>query len=164
MSSFFTTPSSQKKRKREDVSAAPFANKKRIPNRSGFVARIKKPTKAQRDESISGSGSEDNEDVARASEENLSSDGESESEGETGAQRRLRLAEQYLENIKSEVETVGFDAEDVDRDLIAERLKEDVVRFLAQLLSIVNQLSCSGSDERKAISSHSLLSRLFQCQ
>ncbi|KAL8874681.1 MAG: hypothetical protein Q9174_000021 [Haloplaca sp. 1 TL-2023] len=133
MSSFFTTPASQKKRKREDISAAPFAKKKRHPNGSGSTPAIKKPAKAQRDESISGSGSEDNEDVVRASEESLSSDGESESGGETGAQRRLRLAEQYLENIKSEVETVGFDAEDIDRDLIAERLKEDVAATKGKL-------------------------------
>jgi len=49
---------------------------------------------------------------------------------ETAAERRLKLAERYLENIRKEVEAgeqdVGFDAEDVDRELIASRLKEDV--------------------------------------
>ena len=49
------------------------------------------------------------------------------SEDETAAERRLRLAEQYLENIKGEVDEAGFDAEQIDRDLIAERLQEDVV-------------------------------------
>jgi len=52
---------------------------------------------------------------------------ESDDEDETGAERRLRLAERYLENIKGEVDEVGFDAEEIDRDLIAERLQEDVV-------------------------------------
>jgi len=42
----------------------------------------------------------------------------------------LRLAERYLENIRDEVAVnaeneIGFDAEQIDRDLIAERLRED---------------------------------------
>lgn len=57
-------------------------------------------------------------------------DGDSETsddENETAAEKRLRLAERYLENIRNEVEEeVGFDAEQIDKDLIAERLKEDV--------------------------------------
>ena len=49
-------------------------------------------------------------------------------EDETAAEKRLRLAERYLEELKGEVEEeAGFDARDIDRDLIAERLKEDVV-------------------------------------
>lgn len=121
MSSFFTTPSLQKKRKRFDTKVNSLAKKKRTtaPGSSS------KPT--ARDESISGSGSEDDQDHARADDQDEGLSSDAESEDETGAQRRLRLAEQYLENIKGEVETVGFDAEDVDRDLIAERLKEDVV-------------------------------------
>lgn len=52
-----------------------------------------------------------------------------EGEEETAAERRLRLAERYLENIRGEVEAANpeaFDAEEIDRDLIAERLIEDV--------------------------------------
>lgn len=49
-------------------------------------------------------------------------------EGETAADRRLKLAERYLDNVREDVvDDVGFDAEQIDRDLIAERLKEDVV-------------------------------------
>ncbi|CAK7273855.1 pre-rRNA processing protein [Sporothrix epigloea] len=55
-------------------------------------------------------------------------------EGETAAERRLRLAERYLDNVRQEFkgaagadgDIYAFDAEDVDRDLIAERLQEDV--------------------------------------
>ena len=57
----------------------------------------------------------------------MPSSSESESGDETAAERRLRLAEQYLENVKGEVDEVGFDADEIDRDLIAERLQEDVV-------------------------------------
>ena len=60
----------------------------------------------------------------------------SDDDGETAAERRLRLAEQYLKNIKSEVDEAGFDAEDIDRDLIAERLQEDsVFQYLHSFLS-----------------------------
>lgn len=69
-------------------------------------------------------------------EDSVGSSSESDHEDETGAERRLRLAERYLENIKGEVDEAGFDATEIDRDLIAERLKEDVVRIktLVQLL------------------------------
>ncbi|KAK8110530.1 component of the u3 snoRNP complex [Apiospora kogelbergensis] len=97
MSSFFTIPGAQKKRKRR-------------PERD--------------DESISGSSeSEDGAfDEPEASEEGS----DSENEGETAAEKRLRLASRYLENVKEQVE-VGFNAEDVDRDILLERrLREDV--------------------------------------
>ncbi|KAI4171307.1 MAG: hypothetical protein LQ343_004384 [Gyalolechia ehrenbergii] len=131
MSSFFTAPASQKKRKREDTTAA-------APTRFTAAALDSRPSKsnkvrAARDESISGSGSEDEGTLRAVSDEEETLSSESGSEDETGAQRRLRLAEQYLENIKGEVETVGFDAEDVDRDLIAERLKEDVAATKGRL-------------------------------
>lgn len=68
-------------------------------------------------------------------EDGVGSSSESDHEDETGAERRLRLAERYLENIQGGVDEAGFDAAEIDRDLIAERLKEDVVRVdcLAQL-------------------------------
>ncbi|KAL8903460.1 MAG: hypothetical protein Q9207_003918 [Kuettlingeria erythrocarpa] len=134
MSSFFTTSASQKKRKRDDTATSSFAKKSKFSG-TGANAKPSKSTavKAARDESISGSGSEDDGAPQKASEEEEALSSESESEDETGAQRRLRLAERYLENIKGEVETVGFDAEDVDRDLIAERLKEDAAATKGRL-------------------------------
>jgi ribosomal RNA-processing protein 9 len=129
MSSFFTIPSSQKKRKRTETSEPPkkrFASSKPAPRES------KPQQRPQRDESISGSDDEsdgapkdafEDEDVNGSSSE---SDEEGADDAEqTAAERRLRLAERYLENIREEVDEVGFDAEEIDRDLIAERLKED---------------------------------------
>jgi len=126
MSSFFSIPSALKKRKRTETAEPP---KKRFA--SSKPTREPKPSRRpERDESIS--GSEDESDVGDGlqfedEEANLTSGSEDEGgEGETAAERRLRLAEQYLENIREEVdEVVGFDAEEIDRDLIAERLKED---------------------------------------
>lgn len=125
MSSFFTTPASQKKRKRDDISAAQLpAKKKKVTLKRGDLKISSRKT--ARDESISGSGSE-GDDTPRGADDNEILSSVSGSEDETGAERRLRLAEQYLENIKGETETFGFDAEEIDRDLIAERLKEDAV-------------------------------------
>lgn len=120
MSSFFTIPASQRKRKRGGDSAT--VSKKR--NVTSVVERA--PRRRERDESISGSEESDGDgdtgffDAPEGSET-------SEDENETAADKRLRLAERYLENIRNEVqEDVGFDAAEIDRDLIAERLKEDV--------------------------------------
>ncbi|KFY13021.1 hypothetical protein V492_03543 [Pseudogymnoascus sp. VKM F-4246] len=146
MSSFFTVPASQKKRKRPSSSEAP---KKRV---AGSAARKEtsapKQRKPQRDESISGSDSESDEgprDNAVDLDE-ASSDSGSGGEEETAAERRLRLAERYLENIREEVDEVGFDAEDIDRDLIAERLQEDVAETKGRIYrSLAKQLSFSSA-------------------
>ncbi|RDW67607.1 WD40 repeat-like protein [Coleophoma cylindrospora] len=123
MSSFFTIPGAQKKRKRTENSEIPkkrFATSK-APSKSNKAP----PKKAQRDESISGSDSES--DGPAAEEDEAETSGSESGEEETAAERRLRLAERYLENIREEVvDPEGFDAEDIDRDLIAERLQEDV--------------------------------------
>lgn len=129
MSSFFTIPGSQNKRKRPAVSEKPkkkFASSK--PSGKG-PSRAAGPTKerADRDESISGSDSEDDESYDSVSNASDAMDqDDSDGEGETAAEKRLRLAEQYLENVKEHVDEAGFDAADIDRDLIAERLQEDV--------------------------------------
>ncbi|KAF4983022.1 hypothetical protein FZEAL_1467 [Fusarium zealandicum] len=131
MSSFFTAPGAQKKRKRN---AAPEPPKKRLAasKPSGKPsAKAAGPTKKRverDDESISGSDSDDDVESSDGV-SNVSDAAEqegSDSEDETAAERRLRLAERYLENVKEHVDEAGFDAADIDRDLIAERLQEDV--------------------------------------
>lgn len=131
MSSFFTLPASQRKRKRDDGVAAPASKKRGALAKSGGKGTQdagRRDTRNQRDESISGSES-DGDDLPQ-SEISIEEEGsEEESENEPAADRRLRLAERYLENIREEVDEIGFDAAEIDRDLIAERLKEDVVCF-----------------------------------
>lgn len=133
MSSFFTAPASQNKRKRPAAAASDgpkkrFAASNRGPVKSSGPTNSRKPV-VERDESISGSDSEDDDesfegDAESGGEEVDRSD--SEEEGETAAEKRLRLAERYLENVKDHVDDFGFDAAEIDRDLIAERLQEDI--------------------------------------
>ncbi|KAJ3104650.1 pre-rRNA processing protein [Physocladia obscura] len=50
---------------------------------------------------------------------------------ETAAMKRLRLAKKYIAKIKGEEEEMApteFDAQDIDSDLIAERLRDDVLQ------------------------------------
>ncbi len=127
MSSFFTTPASQRKRKREDFNGAGPGKRQNTDVKATSRAKKSELARKIRDESISGSGSEDDIKGQKPGEEESEISSESDDEDETGAERRLRLAEKYLENIKGKVDDIGYDAEEIDRDLIAERLHEDVV-------------------------------------
>ena len=124
MSSFFTLPPSQRKRKREEATNQPLVKRRNIANKAKPKASKANP---QRDESISGSGSED--ERKQPSDQGDESSSEFEEGDETAADRRLRLAEQYLESVKEEVDEIEYDAEETDRDLIAERLQKDVVCY-----------------------------------
>jgi len=127
MSSFFTRPTSTGKRKRSDIGA--FTTKKLRTEES---PRSRKLARDVSEESISGSESELSDESGAETGEDLS--GASSDQGETAAERRLRLAEQYLANVRDEVgQEVGFDAEQVDRELIANRLKEDAAEMKGRL-------------------------------
>ncbi|KAJ9155715.1 WD domain, G-beta repeat-containing protein [Pleurostoma richardsiae] len=142
MSSFFTAPGAGRKR---SAPAGPEKSKKRritgsrtsgkagkAPSKPAPAAK-KKP--AERDESISGSDTDDSRDDADDVPDHSGSDEDDSdllgNEEETAAERRLRLAERYLDNVRQDVEVdpYAFDAEDVDRDLIAERLQEDAAEL-----------------------------------
>jgi ribosomal RNA-processing protein 9 len=126
MSSFFTLPASQRKRRRIDDRHGKPAKRRGMQADDGESRQIKKSNKVtrkvDRDESISGSESGGSDiQVESASESEATSE-----EDETAAERRARLAERYLDNIREEVDETGFDAEQIDKDLIAQRLREDV--------------------------------------
>lgn len=124
-----------------------------------------KPPRARRDESISSSGSEDEGKREKASDKKILTESESEDEDETGAERRLRLAEAYLKNLEGEVEDkVGFDAEEKDRDLIAERLQEDVAETKGRLYRhIASSLSFSTAIETQFRSSTLSMTSIAVC-
>ncbi|GAA5904054.1 hypothetical protein JCM6882_003813 [Rhodosporidiobolus microsporus] len=59
---------------------------------------------------------------------------EEEDDLETPAQKRLRLSQMYLKSLeKDKEEEFGFDAADLDRDIIAERLQQDVLEHTGKL-------------------------------
>ena len=130
MSSFFHVPPPQKKRPRTEPGGPPA--KRAALQKRGRAEKQDAPKplrKPDRDEEISGSESEDDDGPRSRDDEEELSDASSDAGEETAAERRLKLAERYLENIKKEVDgamEIGFDAEEIDRDLIAERLQEDV--------------------------------------
>lgn len=131
---------------------APAAGKKGASRKEapGKTTATRTRTREDDDESISGSDSdsdgldgrrhdaEDGEAAGHGSGDDDNDDDDSDleslgdgDEAETAAERRLRLAERYLENVRQDVaaaaeDTYAFDAEEIDRDLIAERLEEDV--------------------------------------
>jgi ribosomal RNA-processing protein 9 len=151
MSSFFTVPASQRKRKRGEDSVG-TSTKRRGLERSGERPkqdnsdrkdyRRPRDRDRERDESITEESDldEEIEDIETADESEATSE-----EGENATERRERLAQRYLEKIRQEVDTTGFDAEDLDKDLIAQRLKEDVdeakgrqFRLIASTLDFTN--------------------------
>ncbi|KAI1339007.1 WD40 repeat-like protein [Xylariaceae sp. FL0016] len=120
MSSFFTLPS-QKKRKRAPGPDSSASYKKRNTNTKATKTKSALKAHAEKhddDESISGSESEDS---ARDAQDLSASGSDSENEGETAAEKRLRLAEQYLDNVRKEIDTTGFDAKTIDEEILAER-------------------------------------------
>lgn len=125
MSSFFTLPASQHKRKRTDTRVEKPSKRRDVEKfptttkRAVVKSRVAQDPK--RDESISGSESED--EVEPETEEESEATSE---EDETAGDRRVRLAQRYLDRIREEVDETGFNAEDLDRDIIAQRLREDV--------------------------------------
>lgn len=138
MSSFFTLPASQKKRKRAQE--------------GGDVSGKRGPSSRKqdsRDESISGSDVSDD-DV----QEDDYSGSESEDEdlkNEDPAAKRIRLAEQYLANTQKEVlDQGGFDAADIDQEILrsrmGERLQEDTAEGKGKLYRfIADKLDWSGA-------------------
>ncbi|KAK3642228.1 pre-rRNA processing protein [Elasticomyces elasticus] len=142
MSSFFTAPASQRKRKRSQPDDRPAAKRNAAP--------VQKRAEA-RDESISGS---DSDGEARQNDAVDLDDSSSDSEAEDVASKRIRLAEQYLANTQREVLVEeGFDAVDVDQENLrarmGERLKEDSAEGKGKLYRwIANDLDWSKAEQR----------------
>ncbi|KAG9742258.1 WD40 repeat-like protein, partial [Aureobasidium melanogenum] len=118
MSSFFTKPASLKRKRPEGGAPRP----QRTNDRSNA-----RPTKRRetRDDSVSGSDFDDDDDLGpRPPADSDDESSESEFEGEDAAGRRTRLAERYLENTRQQIISEGFDAKDIDAELLAERMGE----------------------------------------
>ena len=126
MSSFFTVPASQRKRKRaEPRTTRPSKRRTTEQDADAPGTRNRRQIRdqdAEADSEISGSDSES----SLPLEEPLSDSEATSEEDEHPDDRRARLAQRYLDNIREEVDDTGFDAQEVDKDLIAQRLRDDV--------------------------------------
>lgn len=121
-------------------------------------AGASKRSRPESDEEISGSDSEDEDVSMEDVEETGSQDEDEEHADETAADKRRRLAKQYLENLQHDEELGGFDAADLDRDIIARRLKEDVAEEQGKVYKfIADKLSLSMvSPQDKTVKTHQL--------
>lgn len=77
----------------------------------------------------------------RASDEDPYQSG-SENEDETPAEKRLRLAQMYLEGVKSSLAEGEYDAAEIDRELISARLKQDVLEQSGKIHLFVADSVC----------------------
>jgi ribosomal RNA-processing protein 9 len=112
--SFFATSTNGKKRKRSSV-----------PRGGRNSKSVRENTPTARDEEIT---SESEGEGANASDDmsvETASEDEDDHAGETEADKRRRLAKEYLASIQEEV-TEDFDAKDLDQEIISRRLKQDV--------------------------------------
>ena len=145
MSSFFTLPASQRKRKRTEPETT-RQSKRRGTERDRDAPKprsrkIQQTENDERDSEISGSESDGSEGLVEPQSDSEASSAEDEHPDD----RRVRLAQRYLDNVRQEVNAEGFDAEDLDKDLIAERLRSDVddvkgrqYRLIAEKLDLRN--------------------------
>ncbi|RPA95990.1 WD40 repeat-like protein [Choiromyces venosus 120613-1] len=141
MSSFFSTPGSLKKRKRSEAATSTGGGKPKKPRESY------KDKNAPEDDDISSGSESGDEGKNKKALSDDEGDEDEEFAGETAAEKRLRLAQQYLNNLREEADEVGFDAADIDRDIIAERLKESVAEEKGKIYRhISSQLSFATAD------------------
>jgi ribosomal RNA-processing protein 9 len=144
MSSFFTNPASQKKRKRSEPAGTSTFKRRNLPNGSSNQAPSSRKPQRDDEDDESISGSESGSEIPSANEAEDSPDLSSEDEHETAAERRLKLAERYLENIRNELAETGieedpnaFDAAEIDRETISRRLREDVAESKGKVYKLI---------------------------
>jgi len=125
---FLSDPKSRKKRSRSNRNTS-------TTTKTQNNKKSKRTTEQDNvgDEEISGiSDSEDEQgnvsydDAVEEQDDGDEVDSEEEFAQENAADKRRRLAKQYLDNLKQETEGYDFDAQDLDNDIIAKRLREDV--------------------------------------
>ncbi|KAF8809411.1 WD40 repeat-like protein [Phlegmacium glaucopus] len=128
--SFFTS-AKPRKRKRTESSAhgevlgksKKFARRTTISQEGKRKSRVDEELSDQTDE---GDGAIDDMDLRANMDEDPGASGE-EDENETPAEKRLRLAQLYLDSVKVDLADGEFDAADIDKELISARLKQDVL-------------------------------------
>ncbi|CUM46419.1 uncharacterized protein AC631_04520 [Debaryomyces fabryi] len=152
---FLSDPS---KKRRRSGKATSTTNKSKRSSRTSTPSAARE----QGEEISGGSDSEDeqgnvsvgsgDEDIDRDNEE-IESD--EEFEDENAADKRRRLAKQYLDNLKSSTELGGdfndFDAQDLDDDILARRLQVDVAESKGYVYKFIGEKVSSQIDDIKTV-------------
>lgn len=138
--SFFTNPKKRKRSVGAKSRGKPNSSgpgKTRRGNGAAPVNRDEEITSESENEAEANGGLNEDENGEQSGEEESGS----EYEGETEADKRRRLAKQYLANLKDQLVEEeelmgageGFDAADLDREILSKRLKEDVAEEQGQI-------------------------------
>ncbi|PPQ70545.1 hypothetical protein CVT26_013132 [Gymnopilus dilepis] len=108
----------------------PFFSNPKKRKRTEKKVNTRPKRKPKRDEDLSDQTDEDAGGIddmdLRAEEVDEGASGE-EDENETPAQKRLRLAQLYLDSVKSTLADGEYDAAEIDKEIISTRLKQDVL-------------------------------------
>ncbi|KIY49676.1 WD40 repeat-like protein [Fistulina hepatica ATCC 64428] len=104
--------------------------------------------KKQADEQLDSDRTDDEDDLdLRASSSEPGSSGEEDEE--TPAGKRLRLAKLYLDSVKHDLAEGEFDAAEIDKEVIASRLKQDVLEHSGKVhLFVADAYNFSTSSQR----------------
>ncbi|CAK5265719.1 unnamed protein product [Mycena citricolor] len=143
---FFASSKPRKRKRTESSSAGPSTKKFARKDVSG-AKKVKAPaltTKKKRpaDEELDSDQTDDNGvdiddmDLRADDDADLGASGD-EDEDETPAEKRLRLAKLYLENVKEGLADGEFDAAEIDKELISARLKQDVMEHSGKMHLLV---------------------------
>lgn len=149
---FFATGS--KKRKKSASSTSISAPRKKPATTNGKLrskklsSGVQQPKKRiARDEELSDAtegdhdlGGVDDMDL-RASDEDPYQSG-SENENETPAEKRLRLAQMYLDGVKTSLADGEYDAAEIDKELVSARLKQDVLEHSGKIHLFIADSVC----------------------
>jgi len=140
--SFFTSSKPRKRKRAESFAHAEAPAKSKKFARRSTTSQEKKVNgihkrKSRVDEELSdqtdeGDGGVDDMDLRANLDDDPRASGE-EDENETPAEKRLRLAQLYLNSVKVDLADGEFDAADIDRELISARLKQDVLDHSGKL-------------------------------
>lgn len=134
----------------------PSRKRKRLGNRTTSTTKRKQgkhldaPRVADKhDEEISSDSDDEDQNDSGVSDarddEDLSSD--EEFAGENAADKRRRLAKQYLDNLKNNELTEDFDAQDLDDDIVARRLQVDVAENKGFVYKFIGDVLLSQKDD-----------------
>lgn len=118
-----------------DPDAPRISQKKRKRAAQAAKSTPRRPKRDQEENSEDEAGAGAVDDMDLEGDRGAEDETDSEAERETAAQKRLRLAKRYLEKVREEAVTEEgeVDAAELDRDIIAQRLRDEALEAVGKL-------------------------------